>query len=457
MAYRSENPYNGKLLKSFDELTDSELAGKLELSHKAFHTWQELTLDERLNYLPKLSDCLSVQLEQHGSLISAEMGKPIKQSLAEIEKCRLTCDYYYKNAAELLKPENHDSNANESYVVFQPTGIIYGIMPWNFPYWQVFRFLLPNLIVGNGVLLKHASNVPQCAQGIETLLADAGFPEGIFQNLFINYEQSEWLIGHEYITGVSFTGSEAAGSRVASLSGKHIKKTVLELGGSDPFIVLKDADLEKLTDQAVFARMQNAGQSCIAAKRFFVQNEVYAEFLEKFTNKVEQLKLGDPFNMDTDMGPMASESLLSELDMQVKKSILNGGRLITGGKRHQEGSLLYEPTIITTSNMDIPVCTEETFGPVAVVIGFSDIDDVIQMANSSCFGLGASVWSKNINLAKEVALKIESGMVTINGIVKSDPALPFGGTKKSGYGRELAAIGFKEFSNQKTITIHYIN
>ena len=455
MAYKSVNPYNGDFLKSYNELSNIELLDKIDQSVSAYSKWKDLPIFERLKYLPRLSELLSNQLDHHASLITFEMGKPIKQSKAEIEKCITACKYYYENAEALLKPQKHESLSNDSFVIFQPIGIVYGIMPWNFPYWQVLRFLIPNLILGNAVFLKHASNVPQCAEALESLILEAGFPKGIFQNLFINYEQSELVIGNKNVRGITFTGSEAAGSKVAALAGKNIKKSVLELGGSDPFIVLKDANMQIVIDQAVFARMQNTGQSCIAAKRFFVHEDVYQVFLEGLTKKINDLRVADPMDMETEIGPMAAEYLLTELDNQVQRSISAGGKLVTGGKRLKEGTLFYEPTIIETSNIDIPVCYEETFGPVAVVISFSDTNKMIEMANSSSFGLGASVWSKNASEADYVANKIESGMVSINGIVKSDAALAFGGTKSSGYGRELADYGLKEFSNIKTITQYY--
>jgi succinate-semialdehyde dehydrogenase/glutarate-semialdehyde dehydrogenase len=455
MTYRSINPFNGELLKSYGDISDRELEEKVLLARKAFELWSKTEIQYRLSFLPKLWEVLGQELKYHSSLISIEMGKPVSQSKAEIEKCISACKYYYQNSIVLLKPEKLVSYADESYVIYEPSGIIYGIMPWNFPYWQVLRYVIPNLVLGNTVFLKHASNVPQCAEAIESAMNKAGFPNGVFQNLFISYDQSDKLIANQYISGITFTGSEAAGSKVAELAGKHIKKSVLELGGSDPFIVLSDADINRVMESAVFARMQNAGQSCIAAKRFFVHENVFNEFIDKFSKKLKNLKQGDPLNEETEIGPLSSENILKELDEQVRKSISAGARLITGGKRQSAGSLFYDPTLIEASDINVPVCNEETFGPVAAAIKFTDVDEMIDMVNSSAFGLGASLWSKDIETARKLAGRIESGMVTINGMVKSDPALPFGGTKRSGFGRELASAGLKEFSNAKTITIHY--
>jgi len=453
MAYRSFNPATLTLMKTFKEISDSDLHEKLEKGWNSFLHWERTALNERLLYLNKLSGLLLKRKEDLAALITMEMGKPIQQSRAEIEKCALLCDYYFENAPSLLQEIHYPSNAKKSIVTYNPTGIIYGVMPWNFPFWQVFRFFIPNIVLGNTTLLKHASNVPQCAEAIGKTVSEAGVPEGVFQNLFISYTQSDQVITSPYVQGVTLTGSESAGARVAALAGKHIKKSVLELGGSDPFIVLEDADLDLAVETALIARMQNAGQSCIAAKRFIVHKSVYDLFTEKFIKAVKQIKIGDPMNENTFMGPMATENLVRELEDQLSSSVTMGARILTGGQRVKAGLLYFEPTIIDNVKKGMPAYDQEVFGPLASLFKVHNMDEALTLANDTEFGLGASVWTTDQEKALYMAKCIRTGTVAINGGVRSEPRIPFGGTKKSGYGRELADLGLKEFSNIKTINI----
>ncbi|NLJ08615.1 MAG: NAD-dependent succinate-semialdehyde dehydrogenase [Sphingobacteriales bacterium] len=453
MAYKSFNPATKTLMKEFSTISDHELNKKLNLAGKMFLYWSGLSISERIKFIKDIGTCTERRKDEFSRLISLEMGKPIRQSRAEVEKCILLCRYYEENAEKWLSPQFTSLPDASASVVFEPTGAIYGIMPWNFPFWQVFRYLIPNLILGNVAFLKHASNVPQCAETIENLLLEVGLPEGVFQNLFIDYRQSEQVIAAEITSGVTLTGSEPAGKLVASLSGKYLKKTVLELGGSDPFIVFEDAEIDSCVKTAIFARFQNAGQSCIAAKRFIVHEKIYEEFLHHFVSACEKMIVGDPLNEQTELGPMATEYLLKDLEFQVSKSIEMGADVLTGGRLMFENSLFYAPTVLSGVKPDMPVSKEEVFGPVAAVFKFSEDHQALSMANDTVFGLGASVWTKNIEKAKKIAGQIVTGTVAINGIVKSHPALPFGGTRKSGYGRELGEWGLKEFANVKTLNI----
>jgi succinate-semialdehyde dehydrogenase/glutarate-semialdehyde dehydrogenase len=453
MLYKSINPVNGKVLKTYETISDKELDNKLRNGHHAFLKWEQETLENRIACIAEIAKILLEEKEEHARFISLEMGKPITQARAEIEKCALLCDYYCEEAPGYLKPEMHESNASESFLSFEPMGLIYAVMPWNFPYWQVFRFLIPNLILGNGALLKHASNVPQCAENIEKIVRKAGVHEHVFQNLFIDYKQSEKLIESNYVWGVTLTGSEYAGSKVAEKAGKCIKKSVLELGGSDPFIVMEDADIDKAVEVGIISRMQNAGQSCIAAKRFILHEKIYEEFVEKYVQATEALIVGDPFDEDTYVGPIARSYLVEELDLQVRKSIEKGAVALTGGHISEVGPAFYQPSVLTNISQDMPTYAEEVFGPVALIFKVKSEQEALELANDTEFGLGGAVWSKDIERAKKMAHKIRTGTVAINGGVRSEPRLPFGGTKKSGFGRELAELGLKEFANIKTINI----
>lgn len=453
MTYKSINPATLEKLGEFPLLDNTLLEDKLKISKNVFLTWKNLSIDERLRYVKEIGLHLKSDLVYHAKLISTEMGKPFTQAKTEIEKCILLCDFYFDNAKSLIKDKEFNENGKLSYITYEPMGIIYGIMPWNFPYWQVFRFFIPNIILGNTTLLKHASNVPQCALAIEKIVKSAGVPDGVFTNLFIDYQQSEKVISFDGVCGVTLTGSEMAGSKVAELAGKNLKKTVLELGGSDPFIVFDDADIDKAVEIGLFARMQNAGQSCIASKRFLIHQSVFDNFTEKFILACNNLKMDSPLSEDTELGPLANPYLLEELENQVNTSVRLGAKVLCGGGVLEKGRLFYKPTVITDVNQGMPLFKEEVFGPVAVFFKFNSDVEAIELANSTEFGLGASVWTKNIEKAMKVAKNIVTGTVAINGLVKSDPKLPFGGVKKSGFGRELGELGLKEFANIKTINV----
>ena len=451
MAYRTFNPYTNKEEASFNFISKTELNSKLKLAESHFYEWKDTALDERSRILIKVAELLEKEEEKHARLITTEMGKPISQSRMEVAKCAWVSRYYAEKAAEFLAPIKMDSTAQESYVRFDPMGIIFAVMPWNFPYWQVFRYLAPNLMAGNTGLLKHASNVPLCGIAIEQLFLDAGAPEGVFQNLLINYDQASQVIRHPAVRGITLTGSNYAGYKVAELAGAMGKKTVLELGGSDPYVVFADADLENAAETGIMARFQNNGQSCISAKRFIVQEEIYDAFLSLFREKVESLKVGDPMNPETIIGPLARKDLLLELEDQLQHIIRQGGKILTGGVRHSPKSLILEPTIVIDLPIDAQINQDELFGPVIPVFSFKTEIEAVQIANNTPFGLAASVWTGSRERADRIAPRIESGTVAINGMVKSEPNLPFGGIKSSGYGRELSEIGMHEFLNIKTV------
>ncbi len=453
MALISKNPATGEIIGETPELTIDELDRRLAAAHEAFLSWRETTVVERTVPMRKLAGLFRERAGELGSLAALEMGKPLAQATAEAAKCALVCDYYAENAETFLKPEKAPSDASESYVRFDPIGTVLAVMPWNFPYWQVARFAAPALMAGNVGVLKHASNVPRCAAAFGALFVEAGFPEGVFQNLPIGSAMVERVIRHPGVRGVALTGSEAAGSSVAALAGSLIKKTVLELGGSDPFIVLADADVEAAAKAATLARLQNAGQSCIAAKRFIVVDAAYDAFLAAFANSMGLAKVGDPFDAATTMGPLSTEGGLRDIERQVKESVEKGARVVIGGKRIGEKGFFYEPTILDGVVPGMPAYGEELFGPVAAVIRARDAEDAIRIANDTPFGLGSSIWTKDVELAKELARRVTAGSVFVNGMVKSDPRLPFGGTGISGYGRELSRYGMQEFVNVKTVWI----
>jgi len=425
----------------------------LQKANTTFLHWQSKKLKERLIFLPNIATLLLENKEEYASIITSEMHKPITQALAEVEKCALLCKYYYDNAETFLATKSIKTDASESYVVYEPLGVILGIMPWNFPFWQVFRFAVPTLIAGNTVVVKHASNVPKCAELIESIFNAAGFPKGCYQNLPIPSNKVSDIIANPIIKAVSLTGSEQAGVAVATEAGKHLKKCVLELGGNNAFIILEDANLDKAVATAVNARMQNAGQSCIAAKRFLVHETILDAFIEKFKIAIQNLKTGNPLDKETQIGSLARVDLVEELEQQVQKSIQMGAQIITGGKR--DGAF-FEPTILTDVTPIMPVFKEETFGPVAAITTFKTIDEAIELSNQSEFGLGVSLFTQDVDFIKTKISAFNEGAVFINEMVKSDPRLPFGGIKKSGYGRELAEEGLKEFVNVKTVVINIL-
>jgi succinate-semialdehyde dehydrogenase/glutarate-semialdehyde dehydrogenase len=423
----------------------------LKLAKTTQKTWQENSISERVIYLQNLQRILLKNKEIYARLITTEMHKPITQAIAEVEKCTLLCDYYLENAESFLETKKIKTENSESYVSYEPLGVVLGVMPWNFPFWQVFRFAVPTLTAGNTVVVKHASNVPKCANIIQTIFEEAGFPKGCYQNLPIPSNKVDEVIANPIIKAVSLTGSEQAGIAVATEAGKHLKKCVLELGGNNAFIILEDANLEKAVATAVNARMQNAGQSCIAAKRFLVQESIHDAFVSQFKAAVEKLKSGDPLDNNTQIGSLARVDLAEELEIQVKKSIAMGAQLILGGNRNEA---FFEPTILVQVTSEMPVFKEETFGPVAAITSFKTLDEAITLSNQSDFGLGVSIFTQNIEFIKTKISAFNEGAVFINEMVKSDPRLPFGGIKKSGYGRELAEDGIKEFVNVKTVVIN---
>jgi succinate-semialdehyde dehydrogenase/glutarate-semialdehyde dehydrogenase len=455
MALRSINPATDELLESFNEQTPAQAAAAAVQAHVAFGSWSRSGFPRRGRLLLKAAAILRSEKNPLARMMSEEMGKPILQALAEIEKCAMVCAYYAENGPALLAPERIAIDAADSYVRFDPLGVVLAVMPWNFPFWQVFRFAAPALMAGNTCLLKHASNVQRCAARIEEVLRRAGFPKHVFTTLRLGPAQVEPLIAHPLVRAVTLTGSDSAGRQVAAAAGRNLKKVVLELGGSDPFIVLADASLSKCVAAAVGARMINNGQSCIAAKRFIVAKDVYRRFEKAFVAAVAELRTGSPFDESNDLGPMARADLLEELERQVGESVRMGARVLTGGKRSGKGPGYYfQPTVLAGVAPGMPAYDEELFGPVAALIAAADEEDALRIANDTPFGLGASIWSANRARAEKLAEGIEAGTVYINGMVKSDPRLPFGGIKASGFGRELSSYGIKEFVNIKTVVIN---
>lgn len=423
---------------------------KLELAQQMFQKNKNNFQNRPKGKIRKVAEILLKKEDEFAKIISGEMGKPVKESIAEIEKSALNGNFYADHCDEFLKDRNYSTENYDAIVRCEPYGVILGVMPWNFPFWQVFRFAVPTILAGNTVVVKHASNVPKSAQAIEDIFLEAGFEAGTYQNLSLESKNVEQLIEHPYIKAVSLTGSEKAGSSVASIAGKVIKKSVLELGGSNAFIVLNDADLDDTIEKAMNARFRNAGQSCIAAKRFLVQEGIYDRFLEKFKQKTEALKMGDPFDPLTDIGPLARVDLAEDLEKQVNKSVEMGAKLILGGKR--DGAF-YQPSILVDAKPGMPVFNEETFGPLAVIIKFKDFEEAVELSNSTSFGLGVSICTSNVEEALKKEHLFEEGSVFFNQLVRSDPKLPFGGVKHSGFGRELSEDGIREFVNIKTIVI----
>jgi succinate-semialdehyde dehydrogenase/glutarate-semialdehyde dehydrogenase len=453
MSIQSVNPYNNQVIKSFEEDSEDKVNQVLEMAGDTFRFWKKTTFAYRSELMRKAANILRSKAQAFAKLMAQEMGKPIKEGIEEVNKCALTCDYYADNAEKFLQDEVITGEGTKNVITYQPLGAVLAIMPWNFPFWQVFRFAAPTLMAGNVGLLKHASNVPQCALAIEAVFLQAGFPQGVFQTLLVGTSTVEKLIAHDSVQAVTLTGSEKAGSKVASLAGKYIKKSVMELGGSDPFIVLPDADLDYAAQMAVKSRMINTGQSCICAKRFIVFQSVADKFTQLMTKYMLQLKMGNPLEDHVDYGPMAREDLAEELLDQVKRSVDKCAVIVTGGSRPVKGGAFFHPTILTNVLPGTPAYEEEMFGPVAAIITVRDEEEAIHVANDSRYGLGGSVWTKDLKKGEAIARQIESGFVTVNDIVKSDPRLPFGGIKKSGYGRELSHLGIREFTNTKTLRV----
>ncbi len=457
MGIASVNPATGQLFKSFEALTDEAVQTKIALAEQTFQSYRRTSFAQRSHWLNSAAVLLrdEQQSQALAQLMTLEMGKPITQAIAEIQKCALVCDYYAEHAVTFLADEPAPSDASLSWVKYQPLGVILAVMPWNFPFWQVFRFAAPALMAGNVALLKHASNVPQCAIAIEQILTQAGFPTGAFQTLLIGAAQVEAVVRSPHVKAATLTGSEPAGASLAKIAGECLKKTVLELGGSDPFIVATSADLDEAVTVAVKARMLNNGQSCIAAKRFIVLDAVADAFTEKFVQAFRALKMGDPIEASIELGPLATLVIRDQLHGQVQAAIAGGGELLTGGNYGDEfpDGYFYEPTILKNIPPTCPMYREEFFGPVALLFTVPDLDAAIALANDSPFGLGASAWTNDPKESQRFICELEAGSVFINGMVKSDPRLPFGGIKHSGYGRELGRPGILEFVNVKTIWV----
>ncbi len=451
--FQSINPYTGAVIFEHANHTPLEVENLISKTHNTYLQWKTFSFQQRGDLFRKLASLLRKDKETFATLITAEMGKIITESRAEIEKCAWLCDHYAEHAAGMLQPEIIETDAGKSYLRFDPVGIIYGIMPWNFPFWQAFRAAVPTMMAGNTFILKHAPNVIGTAKAIEKLFFVAGFPEHAFTNLIIPVELSEKVVAHPFVEGITLTGSQRAGRAVAAQAGKYLKKSVLELGGSDPYIVLKDAEFNESCKTGVCSRFLNAGQVCISAKRFIVEEAILDRFVAEQKALLESMVLGNPMDEKTEMGPMARLDLLENIEDQVNRSVEMGAKILCGGKRLDSHSLFYEPTLITHVHKGMPVFDEETFGPVSVVIPAKNAEDAVRIANDTPFGLGASLWTQDLVLAEKTAAKIEAGAVFINGMTKSDPRLPFGGTKRSGYGRELAYPGIREFVNQKTVWI----
>jgi len=453
MAIESINPATNKLLRRFEPLTDNAARQKIALAADVFRSYPNVPLEHRGLCMRKLASILEHETEDLATLITLEMGKPLQAARLEILKCADACRYYADHAARILAPESVPTDHNHSYVRWDPLGVVLAVMPWNFPFWQVFRFLAPALMAGNVALLKHASNVPQCALAIESLVRRAGFPRGTFQTLLLEANQVETILGDERIAAVTVTGSETAGRAIGAQAGWLIKKSVLELGGSDPFIVMPSADLDLAIETAVRARCVNSGQSCIAAKRFIVADEIYDAFESRFVAGMEAVRVGDPMKEGTEIGPLATVRILELLEAQVKAATRVGARILTGGERMLGEGNYFEPTVLAGVPRTSPVYREELFGPAAMLFRVQDINEAIEIANDTPFGLSASAWTRDPVEQQRLISELQCGGVFLNAMVASDPRLPFGGIKRSGYGRELSAAGMREFLNAKTVVI----
>jgi succinate-semialdehyde dehydrogenase/glutarate-semialdehyde dehydrogenase len=453
MAIASINPTNGEVLRKFEALSDSAIEQKVRLAAETFPRFRKLSFAERAVMMRKAADILESDKAEFAKLMTLEMGKTYRSAVDEAVKSAWGCRYYADNAEKFLADETIETSASRSYVKYQPMGVILVVMPWNFPFWQVFRFIAPGLMGGNVGLLKHASNVPQCALKIQEILQRAGFPEGAFQTLLIGSDKVDKLLEDPRIAAATLTGSEDAGAKVGAGAAKRIKKVVLELGGSDPFIVMPSANLEEAATMAVKARTVNNGQSCIAAKRFIVAESIADCFEKVFVSKMEALKLGDPFDEKTDVGPLATADAVKDLHADVQKTVQAGGRLLTGGRAADMKGNFYLPTVLTDVPKDSPAYKEEFFGPVASLFRAKDINDAIRIANDTRFGLGASAWTNDAKEQEQFISELEAGMVFVNQMVASDPRVPFGGVKRSGYGRELSTFGIREFTNVKTVWV----
>jgi succinate-semialdehyde dehydrogenase / glutarate-semialdehyde dehydrogenase len=453
MLMQSINPATGQTLNTFPVLRSEEITEILKRARSAQMHWAKLDIRQRADYMLRLAQLLRKNRDMYATIITEEMGKLLKEARAEVEKCAWGCEFYAEHAARFLADEGMVSDATRSYVAYQPLGVVFCIMPWNFPFWQVMRAAVPALMAGNTIVLKHAANVPRCALALEDVFGTAGFPEHTFCSLLITAKQAETVIADDHIAAVTLTGSTSAGRKVAAAAGQHLKKCVLELGGSDPFIVLEDADIVATAEQAVIARFQNAGQSCIAAKRFILVDAIADQFVTHFRNRISELRYGDPKADTTDIAPMARFDLRDKLQTQVERSLELGAELIAGGRCIASQGVFYAPTLLDYVQPGMPAFDEELFGPVAAIVRVSNADEAVELANRSQFGLGGSVWTTDSNRGEAIARKIHAGCIFVNGVVKSDPRLPFGGVKHSGFGRELSYHGIHEFVNVKTIWV----
>jgi succinate-semialdehyde dehydrogenase/glutarate-semialdehyde dehydrogenase len=451
MPIATINPANGRMVKEFPELSASEVEQRIRKAHAAFASWSHAPLPDRIAVIARAGALLEERKEEYGRLMTLEMGKLFTAARDEAAKCALGCRYYAEHAPRLLADEPVVADGERGYIAFHPLGIVLAVMPWNFPFWQVIRFAAPALVAGNVGLLKHASNVPQCALALEVLFRDAGAPDGVFQTMLIGSSAVGGIVEDDRIAAVTLTGSERAGSAVAQRAGKHLKPSLLELGGSDPFIVMPTADLDRAIETAVRARTINNGQSCIAAKRFIVHHAIADAFETRFVRAMSTLVVGDPMHEQTHVGPLAGAQLVNDLEAQVDDSVARGARILTGGKRLDRAGFYFEPTVLTNIPSDAPAYREELFGPVAAIFRARDAGDAVRIANDTKFGLGSSVWTSDREEASYFAREINAGTVFVNGMVASDPRFPFGGVKSSGYGRELSEYGLREFVNVKTV------
>ena len=450
MEFKSINPHNGNEIATYIEHSEKEVNDILEKSQTAFESWRDVPIKERCKLLTNAAGVLRNNVDKYAKTMTLEMGKPISEARGEIEKCAWVCDFYAENAERFLADEVIETDATESFISHDPIGSVLAVMPWNFPYWQVFRFAAPTLAAGNTGLLKHAPNVFGCATHIEEIFLEAGFPDGVFQNLFIHHDKTEKVISNDIVKAVTLTGSERAGKSVGALAGKYLKKSVLELGGNNAFIVLEDADMEQAVKTGITARMMNSGQSCIAAKRFILVGDAYDKFLPAFIDGVKSIKKGEPMDDSTEIGPLARKDLADQLHEQLEKSVKKGAKIEVGG--NQENAF-HEPTVLTGVKPGMPAFDEETFGPLAAIIRAKDVDEAFELAADSKYGLGLSLFTSDTENARRHISRAPDGAFFINELVKSDPRLPFGGTGKSGYGRELSREGIHEFVNKKTVYI----
>jgi succinate-semialdehyde dehydrogenase/glutarate-semialdehyde dehydrogenase len=451
MEYRTLNPATEELIETYPLATDADIERALAASDGVMGRWRRTSFAERAELFLKVADALESRAVELAGIMALEMGKPLAQGEAEAAKCALGCRYFAENAQALLEPVPHESDGSEAFVRFDPLGPILAIMPWNFPLWQFYRFAAPALMAGNAVILKHAPGTPRCALAIESVMHQAGFPDGVVQNLFLTNDQAAAVIADDRVRGVTLTGSTVAGGEVASTGGRHLKAMVMELGGSDPFVVTEDADLDAAVPAAVAARCQNSGQSCIASKRFLVHRDLFEEFTDRFVAAMKDQKIGDPTEPDTDVGPLARRDLRDHLARQVDASVAAGAELLCGGAVPDRKGFFYSPTVLTNIPAGSPAHEQELFGPAASLFPFDDDDHAIRIANDTAYGLGASVWTSDPGRARRFAVEIEAGNVFVNALVKSDPRLPFGGIKNSGFGRELGRDGILEFVNKKTV------